>query len=57
MPSYSDPNGDTVSVTFVTSPSASFVTFNANTFTMSPTLSDSGVYTVTVKLNDGVNSL
>jgi len=56
LPAYSDPNGETVSLSFVSSPSTSFLTLNTGTFTMSPTIADSGVYTITVSLSDGVNS-
>jgi len=57
LPSHSDPESEPVTITFASSPAASFVSLSSNVFTISPTTAHLGVYTITVSLSDGVNSL
>ncbi len=56
LPSYSDPESETVALSFASSPTASFVTLSSDEFTISPTIAHSGSYTITVSLSDGVNA-
>ena len=55
LPSYSDPDGDSVSLTVGSMPV--FTTFNNPVFTFSPTLlSQVGTFSILLALSDGINA-
>ena len=53
MPSFSDSDGDTVTISFVGLPS--FVSYSNGKLMISPGADNAGVYVVQAKLSDGIN--